>query len=393
MKQTCSFYVEYDQHRLHCDNKKTNRSIFTYNVVVKESLVIGVIVARSYSGVVLFLLVALLLFAGYLFYMTQQESNGQRPPPRPIAVKTAHASIEPMVRQISALGTGIANDSVQLIASSSEYLTYLNIIEGQSVEQGDIIARLNDVEQRARVAELQSQLEEQRRQLERLKNLAATQATAQSMLDEQQTRVNSSVAQLESAQSRLDQMTIKAPFGGILGLRRVSQGAYINSGNIITTLDDISTLRIEFSVPERHIAELTIDMPLSIANVAYRNTEFFGRIKAIDPRLDPVTRSVRVHGVIDNQDMRLRPGMLMNVTVTLNNQNALMVAENALVPLQNRQYVYRVGDNNRVEEIQVQIGERIPGWVEIIDGLHVGDEVIIEGVQKVRTGALISRVE
>ncbi|MDP4534610.1 efflux RND transporter periplasmic adaptor subunit [Alkalimonas collagenimarina] len=349
--------------------------------------------ARSYSGVVLFLLVALLVFAGYLFYQTQQEPNGQRPPSSAVTVKTATANVEPLLRQISALGTGIANDSVQLIASSSEYLTYLNIIEGQSVQQGDIIARLNDVEQRARVAELQSQLEEQKRQLDRLKNLAATQATAQSMLDEQQTRVNSTVAQLESAQSRLDQMTIKAPFGGILGLRRVSQGAYINSGSVITTLDDISTLRIEFSVPERHIAELAIDMPLSIANVAYRNTEFKGRIKAIDPRLDPVTRSVRVHGVIDNNDLRLRPGMLMNVTVTLTNQDALMIAENALVPLQNRQYVYKVGEDDRVTEVQVEIGQRIPGWVEIIDGLEEGDEVIIEGVQKVRDGVLISRVE
>lgn len=349
--------------------------------------------ARSYSSVVLFLLIALLVFAGYLFYQTQQEANGQRPPSRAVAVKTAHATIEPLVRQVSALGTGLANDSVQLIASSSEYLTYLNIIEGQAVEKGAVIARLNNVEQRARVAELQSQLEEQKRQLERLKNLAATQATAQSMLDEQQTRVNTTVAQLESAQSRLDQMTIKAPFAGILGLRRVSQGAYINSGSVITTLDDISTLRIEFSVPERFIAELAVDMPLSISNVAYRNTEFTGRIKAIDPRLDPVTRSVRVHGVIDNQDMRLRPGMLMQVKVTLANQQALMVAENALVPLQNRQYVFKVGEDDRVTEVQVQIGERIPGWVEILDGLQEGDEIIVEGVQKVRDGALISRVE
>lgn len=348
---------------------------------------------KKHSAIVLFLLAALLLFAGYLFYQTQQEPNGQRPPGQAVAVKTTLASIQPLARQVNALGTGLANNSVQLIASSSEYLTYLNVIEGQSVQQGDVIARLNDVEQRARVAELQAQLTEQQRQLERLKNLAATQATAQSMLDEQQTRVNTTLAQLESAESRLRQMTIRAPFNGVLGLRSVSQGAYVNSGSVITTLDDISLLRVEFNVPERFIAELAVGMPVTISNVAYRNVDFHGEIKAIDPRIDPVTRSVRVHGVVDNEDLRLRPGMLLNVRVTLSNQDVLMVPENALVPLQNRQYVYKVGADNKVTQLQVQIGERIPGWVEIVDGLSDGDEIIIEGVQKVRTGVTISRVE
>ena len=348
---------------------------------------------KKHSAIVLFLLAALLLFAGYLFYQTQQEPNGQRPPGQAVAVKTTLASIQPLARQVNALGTGLANNSVQLIASSSEYLTYLNVIEGQSVQQGDVIARLNDVEQRARVAELQAQLTEQQRQLERLKNLAATQATAQSMLDEQQTRVNTTLAQLESAESRLRQMTIRAPFNGVLGLRSVSQGVYVNSGSVITTLDDISLLRVEFNVPERFIAELAVGMPVTISNVAYRNVDFHGEIKAIDPRIDPVTRSVRVHGVVDNEDLRLRPGMLLNVRVTLSNQDVLMVPENALVPLQNRQYVYKVGADNKVTQLQVQIGERIPGWVEIVDGLSDGDEIIIEGVQKVRTGVTISRVE
>ncbi|MCC5852536.1 MAG: efflux RND transporter periplasmic adaptor subunit [Alkalimonas sp.] len=349
--------------------------------------------AKKYSAIVLFLLTALALLAAYLFYQTQQETNGQRPPARAIAVKTSHASMQPLARQVNALGTGLANDSVQLIASSSEYLTYLNVIEGQSVQQGDVIARLNDVEQRARVAELQAQLTEQQRQLERLKNLAATQAAAQSMLDEQQSRVNTTLAQLESAESRLRQMTIRAPFDGVLGLRTVSQGAFINSGSVITTLDNIAQLRVEFNVPERFIAELAVGMPVAIRNIAFRNEVFEGQIKAIDPRIDPVTRSVRVHGVVDNQDLRLRPGMLLDVRVTLANQDVLMVPENALVPLQNRQYAFIVDQDDRVTQVQVQVGERIPGWAEVLDGLADGDEIIVEGVQKVRTGVTIRRVE
>lgn len=349
--------------------------------------------SASHSRLIWFILVALLCFLGYLYWQSQQTQTTNRGFGGATAVKTAIVSTRPMSREVSAIGTGIANNSVQLIAPSSEFLVELNISEGQKVQQGQVIARLNDVQQKSRVAELESVLVEQTRQLERLKNLATSQATAQSLLDEQQTRVNSTLAQLETARKQLADMTIRAPFSGYLGLRQVSNGAFINAGTVITTLDDLDKLRVQFSIAERFLSEVAVGMLVTITNVAYGNKRFTGQVSAIDTRLDPVTRSVTVHGLIDNSELLLRPGMLLNVRLELENREVLQVSERALVPQQNRQYVFVVNSENRVQQREVQIGQRIPGWVEILSGLQDGDEVVIEGVQKVRTGMPISKVE
>lgn len=349
--------------------------------------------APLHSRLIWFILLALLCFVGFLYWQSQQSNGNSRGPGGAVAVKTATVSSQQMMREVSVIGTGIANNSVQLIAPSSEFLIELNVSEGQKVNAGDVIARLNNVQQKARVAELEAVLTEQRRQLERLKNLATTQATAQSLLDEQQTRVNSTLAQLDIARQQLNDMTIRAPFSGFLGLRQISRGAFVNAGTVITTLDDIQQLRVEFRIAERHLADVAVGMPLTVTNVAYGKLPFEGEVTAIDTRLDPVTRSVTIHGRIANDELKLRPGMLLNVRLQLDNRQVLQISEKALVPQQNRQYVFVVDAENRVQQREVQIGQRIPGWVEVESGLVEGDEIIVEGVQKVRTGVTISKIE
>lgn len=348
--------------------------------------------AQLHSRLIWFILLALLCFVGFLYWQSQQANGASRGPGGAISVKTAIVESQAMSREVSAIGTGLANNSIQLIAPNSEFLIELNVSEGKKVAQGEIIARLNNVQQKARVAELEAVMVEQSRQLERLKNLATTQATAQSLLDEQQSKVNSSKAQLAIARQQLNDMTIKAPFAGFLGLRRVSQGAYVSSGTVLTTLDDIQQLRVEFSIAERHLAEVAVGMPITVTNVAYGNIPFHGQVSAIDTRLDPITRSVTIHGLIPNESLQLRPGMLLNVRLQLENRNVLRISEKALVPQQNRQYVFLVDADNRVQQKEVEIGQRIPGWVEVLSGLREGDEVIVEGVQKVRTGMTVNKV-
>lgn len=348
--------------------------------------------AQLHSRLIWFILIALLCFVGFLYWQSQQANGTTRGPGGTVAVKTAMVESQAMSREVSAIGTGIANNSIQLIAPNSEFLIELNVSEGKKVEQGEVIARLNNVQQKARVAELEAVMVEQSRQLERLKNLATTQATAQSLLDEQQSKVNSSKAQLDIARQQLNDMTIRAPFAGYLGLRRVSQGAYVSSGTVLTTLDDIQQLRVEFSIAERYLAEVAVGMPITVTNVAYGNIPFHGQVSAIDTRLDPVTRSVTIHGLIPNENLQLRPGMLLNVRLQLENRDVLRISEKALLPQQNRQYVFLVDAENQVQQKEVEIGQRIPGWVEVLSGIREGDEVIIEGVQKVRTGMTVNKV-
>lgn len=347
--------------------------------------------AKLHSKLIWVILIALLVFVGYLYWIPSQKTDVRRDA-AVVAVSTAKVETKPMIRSVNSLGTGISNNSIQLISPTSDFVTELNIREGKAIKQGEVIARLHDVEERARVTELEGILEDQKRQLDRLKNLANTQATAQSLLDEQQTRVNTTLAQLDIAKAQLAEMTIRAPFNGHLGLRQVSVGAYINSGTVITTLDDLNTLRVAFSVAEHYLADISVGMPLTVTNAAYGNITFNGKVSAIDTRLDPVTRTVTVHGALPNEDLRLRPGMLLHVKLELDNRIAMQISEKALVPQQQKQFVYKVDAESKVTQVEVTTGQRVPGWVEILGGLEEGDEVVVEGIQKLRSGITINRV-
>lgn len=341
------------------------------------------------SKLIWVLLVGLSVFVAYLFLQNQSPEEEQKAAGSATLVSTQMVSYSALKRQVTSLGTALANESVQIVTNTSDYLTVLHINEGQRVEKGQLIAQLNDVEERARVTELTASLLDQKRQLERVKNLAKTQATAQSLLDEQQTRVNTTQAQLDAVKARLNEMTIRAPFSGVLGLRQVSEGAYLTAGTVLTTLDDLSKIRLEFSVAEYYLAQLKPGMAVNASSVAYPGKVFTGQIKAIDTRLDPVTRSVKVHALMPNDAMELRPGMLLNVSVTLAEVHALQVSEKAIVPLQNKQYVFVVNKDNSVTQTEVQLGQRIPGLVEIVSGLNPGDQVVIEGTTKIRSGSVV----
>ena len=154
-------------------------------------------------------------------------------------------------------------------------------------------------------------------------------------------------------------------------------------GDTITTLDDISLIKVDFSIAENHLASVAKGQTLSASSVAYPGEEFIGKISNIDTRLDPISRSIRVRATIDNQDNRLRPGMLLTVIVEKRVLNTLVLPEKALVPVQDKQYVYVVKDNV-AHQTEVVIGERRPGLVQIVSGLNKGDEVITEGTLRVR---------
>ncbi|WP_300930018.1 efflux RND transporter periplasmic adaptor subunit [Rheinheimera sp. 1928-s] len=344
------------------------------------------------SRLIWVLLIGMSAFVVYLFLQNQSPAEEQKATNAATLVTTQVVSPSVLVRQVTSLGTALANESVQIVTNTSDYLTALHINEGQRVEKGQLIAQLNDVEERARVAELSASLLDQKRQLDRVKNLAKTQATAQSLLDEQQTRVNTTQAQLDAVKARLNEMTIRAPFSGVLGLRQVSEGAYLTSGTVLTTLDDLNLIRLEFSVAEYYLAQLKPGMAVNSSSVAYPGKVFTGQIKAIDTRLDPVTRSVKVHALVPNEQLELRPGMLLNVGVTLDELQALQISEKAIVPLQNKHYVFVVNKDNSVTQTEVQLGQRMPGLVEIVSGLSSGDEVVIEGTTKIRSGSLITKV-
>ncbi|APE04906.1 efflux transporter periplasmic adaptor subunit [Alteromonas sp. RW2A1] len=330
------------------------------------------------------LLIGVALLAGIVVYLNlPEESAEQQNAAKATPVKTALASTQALPITIESLGTAVANESVNITAQVTETIASINFEDGDKVDAGTVLVQLNNSEELARVEELKANIVEAKRQFTRIADLRQTNATSEQLLDEQQARVKALEAQLDIAKAQLDDLQVRAPFSGLLGNRMISKGSLIQPGNTITTLDDISVVKVDFSVAETHLASVAAGQRLTAISIAYPGVEFEGVISNVDTRLDPVIRAINVRAVIKNKDNRLRPGMLLTVTVEKRVLNTLVLPEKALVPVQDKQFVYVVKDDV-AHQTEVVIGERKPGIVQIIKGVSEGDEVITEGTLRVR---------
>ncbi len=192
-------------------------------------------------------------------------------------------------------------------------------------------------------------------------------------------------ARVAAARSRLADRVITAPFSGRVGLRHVSLGGLVNPGAVITTLDDLSVVKLDFSVPEQFLSTLKPGLTVQARSTAYAETTFDGRVASIDTRVDPSTRSVAIRALIDNSDGRLRPGMFMTVKLVRPEGQALMLPEQAIVPENEQHFVYVVADG-KAQKREIKIGRRRPGEVEVLQGLSADDGVVIDGTQNLRDG-------
>jgi membrane fusion protein (multidrug efflux system) len=285
--------------------------------------------------------------------------------------------------RLSAVGTLEAWESVDIRSSVSQIVTELKFEDGDTVSQGDILAVLKQDAEQARLAELSASLADAKREVKRLQNLAEKNQVAQTELDRATTRVEVLVYQLEEVQARLRDRTIIAPFSGQLGLREVSPGALITQGTRITTLDDLSRMRLKFSVPATELSVLSVGQSV-VARSAALDREFKGLIRAIDSRVDPVTRSVQVRAELPNDSGLLKPGLLMNTRVEANPRRTLLIPEQSLESRASSHYVWRLNSAGQAEKVQVEIGSRSPGVIEILSGLQAGDEIVTDGVGSLR---------
>lgn len=331
-------------------------------------------------------LIILAAIAGAYYYQTQ-STDQVRVKARPIPnVVIAKVAMQPIRDEVEALGTGKANESITVTPKVTDMITEINFDDGDIVEKGRLLVRLQDREQMASVTVAQVKMNDHKRELARISSLVTSQSVAALERDRLQTLIDTAKAQLEQAESALKDRRILAPFSGRLGLRQVSEGSLVTPGTVITTLDDISTIKLDFSVPERFLQSLKVGKTVETSAVAYDGEMFSGKVVSIDSRVNPTTRAVVVRAELPNQDLRLLPGMLMKVKLIKQNREALIIPEAAIIPIQRDQFVYLVNEDDVIEQRQVKIGIRKRGWVEVIDGLKVGDQVVTRGILKVRPG-------
>jgi membrane fusion protein (multidrug efflux system) len=307
----------------------------------------------------------------------------------PVGVIVAPAVTVEFPYRLEALGTAQANESVELTSKISEVVTAIRFEEGQDVEAGRVLVELHNAEALANVSEARAQLADARTQYQRAQNLLEKRAVPESEVERLAAQLDAADARLLAAQARLADTVIKAPFSGRVGLRRISVGALLTPGTLITTLDDVGTVKVDFAVPETHLAPLRPGLQIVARSVAYPDREFAGTVSSIDTRIDPVTRSVMIRALVPNPERLLKPGMFLNVEVVHRERRSLMLPEQAIVPEREDQYVFVVVAGDTTQKRRVVTGRRRPGQVEIVDGVREGELVVIEGVQKIDEGTRV----
>ncbi len=306
----------------------------------------------------------------------------------PAFVSTAPVRTERLSQKLEALGNARANESVDVSSKTSNIVTAIMFRDGERVKRGQVLVQLDDAQVRADVAEAEAALTDSQAQYNRSRELLDTQVLSKAQFDQLEATLKADKARLAAANARLEDTVIRAPFSGRVGLRRVSVGSLINPGAVITTLDDTSVIKLDFAVPENFVAALREGLAVRASAPAFPGRTFTGKVASIDSRVDMATRSVTVRALLANDDGALRPGMFLNVVLANDERDALVIPEEALSPEAERQYVFVVNDD-KVERREVRIGSRRPGSVEIVGGLNAGEQVIVEGTQKVRDGVTV----
>lgn len=337
-------------------------------------------------------LIAVLAGLAFWKHATSPDGPPQRGP-RQVPVVLAPVVMSEFADRIEAVGTAGSNESVVITAKVTESVSRIAFKDGMLVEEGQILVELTDAEEAAALEEARAGLREAQQEYDRVSDLVQRGTATRSRLDTALAARDRAQARVAAIEARLSDRLIRAPFGGLLGLRNVSVGTLVTPGTQITTLDDIDPIKLDFEIPETFIPAVASGQEVKARANAYPERLFTGEVTVVGTRIDPNTRSVTVRAEIANEERLLRPGMLMTVEVINNRRTSLMVPEEAIVPLDTRVFVFRLKNGDTVERAQIKVGKRRLGEVEVLSGLNEGDMVVVRGTNLVRDGAQVKVVE
>ena len=308
------------------------------------------------------------------------------------AVPVTTTTVEP--RQwndtVAALGTVNARESITVTAKVSEIVQRVHFDSGDEVAAGAVLVTLSGNQQQASLLAAEAAANEAEQQYRRGAELVDQQLIARASIDTLRATRDAARANVAETRADIGDRTIRAPFAGVLGIRQVSTGALVTPGTPIATLDDIGAVYVDFPVPETRLAVVAPGQRVFGRSAAYPAVDFEGVVQTVDARVDPDTRAVTVRATFANPDRQLRPGMLMQVRLEQRSREALMVPEIAVIQVGRDTFVYRVREDETVEQAPVVIGVRDSGLAEIVDGLEPGTRIVVDGTGKLRPGMRIA---
>lgn len=301
-------------------------------------------------------------------------------------VEVAAASTKTMSDDITAVGSLLSDESVQIAAETSGRVAEIRFTEGDVVEARAVLVTLDDALITAQLADADARLTLAKANYDRAVSLRKSGTASQTTLDTAKSELAIAQAAYDLIRAQQEKLSIRAPFPGVLGFRTVSPGAYVTAGTALVNLEKIDRLKVNFSVPEYYLAKLSVDQKIEIIADALPGTRFEGQIYAIDPAVDVNGRAIRVKATLSNADRKLRPGLLARITVKGKPRTAVTIPESALVSRGSDFLVFKA-DNGKAKETKVLAGRRENGFVEILDGVEAGQQVVIAGQARLRDGA------
>jgi len=329
-----------------------------------------------------------LYLLGLLFF-TAQISLAQNTTPVIVApVKATNLS-----GNIEALGDLEAVNNVNLTSQVTDYIVGIYFEDGQRVQQGDILIKMDTADEQALLAEEQARLHEAQRQVNRLNPLIEKMAASKSALDTQKSLLAISKAKIQGIQTAINKRTLKAPFDGVMGLRRISIGSLAQPGMQLATIDEDRQMKLDFTVSADQLSHLQPGLTVTATTTAYPDKTFTGTLVSLDSRVNPVTRMISGRVIIDNPDYQLKTGLLMRVNIEGEEKPAILIPEEALISESGQHYVYVIenaGNQTTVRKQAITIGARPDGSLAITSGLKTNEQVVIHGTLRIHDGSEVS---
>ncbi|HUQ29346.1 MAG TPA: efflux RND transporter periplasmic adaptor subunit [Usitatibacter sp.] len=316
-------------------------------------------------------------------------SAPQKAPPG-VLVEASRVSLVKLPQALSAVGSLRSDETVVLRPEVAGRIASIGFREGEAVTKGQVLVKLDDSVQQADLDRAQANLHLSRTKHERAIDLRNKGFLSGQALDEAVNNLKVAEADAELMKARVNKMTLRAPFSGTIGLRQASVGDYVKEGQDIVNLESLDPLKADFRLPELALSQLRSGQTLQVALDALPDKTYDGKVYAINPLIDANGRSIVIRAQVPNRDGKLRPGMFARVRLfTSDNKDAIVVPEEALFPVGEDKYVYKVVEGKASRQ-RIEIGQRREGRVEVLKGLVPEDVIVTAGIIKLREGVPVT---
>jgi len=353
------------------------------------------VIRRHFFLVAAVVAVLLMLLVGGLKLAFGGKGEGKGGPPgggRATPVSLVVAQPRAFTDRVEVLGVAKGRQSVTITSSTAELITAVHFSDGQAVSRGQVLVELKGDQEDAGIAQAQAQLAQADREYTRWKTLAEKGIAPRASADQYLAARDTARAALAAASAQKLDKVIRAPFSGRVGISDIAPGALISPGTPIVSLDDVSVIRVDFSVPDRYLPILREGLTITAKPDALPGQVFTGRIAQIDTRIDPATRALKARAEFPNGDGRLKPGMLIKVGIDQGQHQGVAVPESAIQFEGNQASVFLAAKGPKGQVARrtvVQTGLSSDGFVEIVSGLKAGDQIVADGLNRIQDGAAI----